>query len=161
MPTASNWSAASSENPHALVRFIGTEGWVDVSDVGIQTEPESLVDTTIGPNEIHLPVSSKEHQNDPLEFSGQEPGRKPHDRLTAMKYYLPDHVRNFLDCIKSRQDPIAPVEVGHRSVSVCHLGNIAMRLKRKIRWDPDKRRHHRRRRSRRHAQPADASAWTI
>jgi predicted dehydrogenase len=127
-----------SDNPHALVRFFGTEGWVDVSDVGIQAAPASLVDTTIGPNEIHLPVSNNEHQNDPLEFNGQEPGRKPHDRLTAMKYYLPDHARNFLDCIKSRHDPIAPVEVGHRSVSVCHLGNIAMRLKRKIRWDPEK-----------------------
>jgi len=46
-------------------------------------------------------------------------------------------VRNFLDAVKSRQDPIQPVEVGHRTATICHLGNIAMRLKRKIRWDPD------------------------
>jgi hypothetical protein len=51
---------------------------------------------------------------------------------------LPDHVRNFLDCVKSRQDPIEPVEVGHRTATLCHLGNIAMRLKRTIKWDPDK-----------------------
>ena len=49
---------------------------------------------------------------------------------------MPDHVRNFLDCIKSRQDPVAPVEIGHRSATVCHLGNIAMQLRRKLRWDP-------------------------
>jgi predicted dehydrogenase len=53
-------------------------------------------------------------------------------------YRSDDHVRNFLDCVKSRQDPVAPVEVGHRSASVCHLGNIAVRLgKRKVlQWDP-------------------------
>jgi predicted dehydrogenase len=128
----------TTNSGHALVRFIGTEGWVDVSDLGIQTEPASLVDTKIGPNEIHLPVSNKEHRDDPLTYNGSEKGRRPNDRLGAMSYYVPDHVRNFLDCIKSREDPIAPVEVGHRSVSVCHLGNIAMRLKRKIRWDPEK-----------------------
>ncbi|MCK5271950.1 MAG: hypothetical protein KAJ52_05215, partial [Sedimentisphaerales bacterium] len=38
--------------------------------------------------------------------------------------------------VKSRREPITPVEVGHRSTSVCLLGNIAMLLKRKIRWDP-------------------------
>ena len=49
-----------------------------------------------------------------------------------------DHVRNFSQCVKSRHDPVEPVEVGHRTASLCHLGNIAMRLKRKIHWDPAK-----------------------
>jgi predicted dehydrogenase len=52
-------------------------------------------------------------------------------------YESRDHKRNFLDCIKSGRYPIAPVEVGHRSASVCHLANIAMKLGRKLRWDPD------------------------
>jgi hypothetical protein len=47
-----------------------------------------------------------------------------------------DHVRNFLDCVKSRSEPNAPIEVGHRSASVCHLGNIAIKLKAKLEWDP-------------------------
>lgn len=47
-----------------------------------------------------------------------------------------NHYRNFLDCVQSRQDPIEPVETGHRTASLCHLGNIAMLLHRKIRWDP-------------------------
>jgi hypothetical protein len=54
--------------------------------------------------------------------------------------YIPDHVRNFLDCVKSRREPIAPVELGHRTASVCHLGNIAIRLMRKLRWDPQQER---------------------
>jgi predicted dehydrogenase len=48
----------------------------------------------------------------------------------------PNHYRNFLDCVKSRKEPVEPVEVGHRTASLCHLGNIAMILHRKIRWDP-------------------------
>lgn len=47
------------------------------------------------------------------------------------------HVKNFLDCVKSREEPIAPVEVGHRSSSIPHLGNIAIRLQTKLTWDPD------------------------
>lgn len=49
-----------------------------------------------------------------------------------------DHQRNFIDCVKSRQEPAAPVEVGHRSGTVCHLGNIAVRLKASFKWDPEK-----------------------
>ncbi len=45
------------------------------------------------------------------------------------------HVQNWLDAIRSRQRPNADVEIGHRSVSACHLGVIAYRTGRKIRWD--------------------------
>lgn len=47
-----------------------------------------------------------------------------------------DHQQNFLDCVKSRDEPEAPVEVGHRSATVCHLGNIALQLRTKLKWDP-------------------------
>ena len=47
-----------------------------------------------------------------------------------------DHHENWLDCIASRERPICDVEVGHRSATVCHLGNIAMRLRRELQWDP-------------------------
>lgn len=47
-----------------------------------------------------------------------------------------NHYRNFLDCVKSRQDPVEPVELGHRTASLCHLGNIAMQLNKRIKWDP-------------------------
>jgi len=50
------------------------------------------------------------------------------------------HRGNFVDCIKTRKDPICNAEVGHRSASVCHLGNIAMLLGRKLKWDPVKER---------------------
>jgi predicted dehydrogenase len=49
----------------------------------------------------------------------------------------PGHWRNFLDCVKSRQTTIAPCEVAHRSATPGHLGQIAMLLGRKIRFNPD------------------------
>jgi predicted dehydrogenase len=86
-------------------KFIGSEGWLRVTDRGIETEPAGMKSSEIGEHETRLYVSN-------------------------------NHYRNFLDCVKSRHEPIEPVEVGHRTATLCHLGNLAMELKRKIRWDP-------------------------
>jgi predicted dehydrogenase len=53
-------------------------------------------------------------------------------------YVSNSHHGNFLDCVKSRKLPICDVEIGHRSATICHLGNIAAILGRKIQWDPSK-----------------------
>ena len=50
-------------------------------------------------------------------------------------YASRDHHRDWLDCIRSRKLPICDVEIGHRSATACHLGNIAIRAGRKITWD--------------------------
>ncbi|QDU88439.1 Glucose--fructose oxidoreductase precursor [Pirellulimonas nuda] len=64
-------------------------------------------------------------------------GLAPEELQKRVKYHSgPDHVRNFLDCVKSRSEPAAPVEVGHRSATVCHMGNIALRLGGKFEWNP-------------------------
>jgi len=86
-------------------RFEGTGGSIYVNRGKLQAEPESLLTSVIGPDEIHL-------------------------------YQSNDHKQNFLDCIRSRKDPICNAEVGHRSSAVCHLGNIAMLLDRPLKWDP-------------------------
>lgn len=52
-------------------------------------------------------------------------------------YESKDHKQNFLDCVKSRELTICPVEVGHRSISVALLGEIAMLTGRKIKWNPE------------------------
>ena len=48
------------------------------------------------------------------------------------------HLQNWLDCIKTRKKPVADVEIGHRSISVCHLANITRRVGRPLKWDPAK-----------------------
>jgi predicted dehydrogenase len=55
-------------------------------------------------------------------------------------YESNNHKANFLECIRSRAETVAPVEVGHRSCTVCLLGEIAMRLGRKLKWDPKRER---------------------
>lgn len=50
-------------------------------------------------------------------------------------YNSTNHHANFLECVKTRELPICDVEIGHRSATACHLGNIAVRLGRKIQWD--------------------------
>lgn len=52
-------------------------------------------------------------------------------------YRSDDHTGNFLECVRNRKECIAPIEVAHRSATLSHLGNIAIRLGRKIRWNPD------------------------
>ncbi|UCG48905.1 MAG: hypothetical protein JSU94_03810, partial [Phycisphaerales bacterium] len=55
-------------------------------------------------------------------------------------YESNNHKGNWLECIKSRRETVAPAEVAHRSCSVCLLGEIAMRLGRRLKWDPEKER---------------------
>lgn len=48
------------------------------------------------------------------------------------------HVRNFVDCVKSRKEPAVTAETGHRVATVCHLANISLKTGRKLNWDADK-----------------------
>jgi predicted dehydrogenase len=63
---------------------------------------------------------------------------KPYDLPTGSTklYVSKGHHADWLDCVKTRKLPICDVEIGHRSATVCHLGNIAIRTGRKITWDP-------------------------
>jgi predicted dehydrogenase len=92
------------------VRFIGNKGWVHVTRSGLDANPKRLLKEKIGPEEVHLARPSGDHRQ--------------------------GHRRDFLDCVKTRAQTITPIDVGHRSVTVAHLGNIAMLLGRAIRWDP-------------------------
>jgi len=92
------------------VRFIGDSGWVHVTRAGLDANPKSLLKEKIGPQELHLPRPSGNNRQ--------------------------GHRRDFLDCVKTRAQTITPIDIAHRSVTVAHLGNIAMLLGRKIRWDP-------------------------
>lgn len=68
-------------------------------------------------------------------YAHDNPARPPRaGKLDA----IINHMGNFFDCVKSRRPPISDVVGQHRSVSARHLGNISIRLKRKLKWDPEK-----------------------
>jgi predicted dehydrogenase len=57
----------------------------------------------------------------------------------AIRVYKSDnHMQNFYDGVRSREDPIMNIENGHRVATLCHLGNIARWLGRRLKWDPEK-----------------------
>jgi hypothetical protein len=111
----------SGEFPNGI-KFIGTKGWIFVSrgneavtasdpvaalkdSRALAASDPKIITSTIGPDEIHLPVSRQHHGN-------------------------------WLEAVRSRQQPIAPVEVAHRACTACLLHHIAMKLPRKLHWDP-------------------------
>ncbi len=51
-------------------------------------------------------------------------------------YNSTNHHRDFFDCVRSRRDPVCPVEIGHRTNVICNMSNIATRLGRKLQWNP-------------------------
>ncbi len=95
------------DGPETHVHFEGSDGWIFVSRDRFFSNPSSLVQSRMGPNDIHL-------------------------------YRSIDHQQDFLDCVRLRRKPVADAETGHRSATVCHIGNIAVRLGRKLQWNPSK-----------------------
>ncbi len=74
----------------------------------------------------------------PAELVVDPPHASVADKWQAADWPANQHLRNWIMCVKSRKLPVADVEIGHRSVSVCHLANIAREIGRPLAWDPDK-----------------------
>jgi hypothetical protein len=66
-----------------------------------------------------------------------ELGREPLGDSAVRLPVSDNHMQNWFDAIRSREKPIADVEIGHRSAILCHLGNIARWVGRKLKWDPE------------------------
>lgn len=87
--------------------FHGANGTLHIDRGVLTSEPEEIVKTPLGENDVKLPTS-------------------------------PGHHRNWIDCIKSRERPVADVEIGARTVTTIHLGNLAYWHHKPFRWDPKK-----------------------
>jgi predicted dehydrogenase len=99
--------AAANPDVKSGVKWIGTEGWVWVDRGAFDSSNPAW----------------KQGKNLPRELRG------------VKLYTSSDHMQNFLDCIRTRQSTITPVEVGHHSAIPGHLCHISMITGRKIRWD--------------------------
>lgn len=103
--------AGGHDDIRSGTKFIGTDGWVWV-------------------NRGQFESSNPEFRK----FS-----RLPENLRTKVTLFKsPGHHRNFIDCVKSREKPICSIEIGHRSASAGHLADIALKVGRTIKWDPEK-----------------------
>jgi predicted dehydrogenase len=96
----------STKGPRG-VKFVGDEGWIFIH----------VHDRKVEASDPRI-LESK------IGANGIQLGRSP------------GHHRNFVDCVKSREEPMATAEIGHRTGTICHLNNISMMLRRPIKWDP-------------------------
>jgi predicted dehydrogenase len=106
------------------VRYEGTEGWIFVTRGSYTASPSDPVAKTN--NSAALDASDPKILSSVIK-----------DNETSL-YVSDEQHGNWLDCIKSRKEPISPAESGHRACTVCLLTYIAMKLGRKLNWDPDK-----------------------
>jgi len=102
------------------IRFIGDEGWIFVS-----RDPQS---STTASDPASRPTSLK-----PLDASNEKL-LDPKGVTVHLPHSL-EHHRNWLECVKSRQTPLAPAAIAHRSNSACILSWISMKLARPLNWD--------------------------
>lgn len=115
----------SDEFPNGL-KFEGSEGWLFVSRGNEAVTASDPVARLRDPKALAA--------SDPKIITSVIGPNEVH------LYESKEHHGNWLECIRSRRQPIAPVEIGHRSCSACLLHHIAMKLNRKVFWDPAKER---------------------
>ncbi len=96
--------------------FIGEKGKLEINRNKVTSNPPEIAAELLK----QLDVSEEE--------------RKWDDKLALWQARW--HLQNWLDSLRSRQLPVADVEIGHRSISVCHLVNITRQLGRRLQWDP-------------------------
>jgi predicted dehydrogenase len=109
---------------------VGRDGYELVPDK--KENPVNIVARIIGGHPVGGP------QPLPEEGAAQFWTEPAKDTSGDWKDQYVQHTRNFLDCIRSRQEPNSDLESGHQVATTCHLANISLRLGRKVRWDAEK-----------------------
>ncbi len=113
--------------------FFGTKGSLSIGRGGFEVFPDMKV-----PANNQIPPWSNPSGHPERSDVRPEPWTTPMKMAGSSDEQLELHARNFIDCIKSRQRPIADVEEGHEVSTACHLANISMRVGRMVRWDAEK-----------------------
>ncbi|MBN1973976.1 MAG: Gfo/Idh/MocA family oxidoreductase [Sedimentisphaerales bacterium] len=115
----------SNELPNGI-KFEGTEGWIFVTRGDYRATASDPVPDAAGTKPLDA--------SDPKIIKSEIGPNEIH------LYESSDQHGNWLECVKSRKAPISPIEIGHRACSACLIHHMAMKLKRKLYWDPVKER---------------------
>jgi predicted dehydrogenase len=104
------------------IRYEGSDGWIFVSRGDYVASSSDPVAQSKSAKALDA--------NDPKILTSEIKGNEIH------LYQSDNQHGNWLDCIKSRKEPISPVEIGHRACTVCLISHIAMKIQGKLEWDP-------------------------
>lgn len=88
-------------------------------------------------NHCKMEINRNRFATNPVGFVTDAPPPAAQQPWEGEGWIAKPHLQNWLDCIKTRELPNADVEIGHRSVSICHLLNITRELGRRLKWNPD------------------------
>jgi predicted dehydrogenase len=110
-------------------RFIGDQGWVHIDRAGIWAEPASLLRVVPKAGETHLYETSGPGED--VAIIQKEDGQR-----TAFRDL--NHGQDFLNCVRSRKDPISNVDATHVASYLGLIAEIAARLETRLKWDPKK-----------------------
>jgi predicted dehydrogenase len=122
----------------ASPEFYGTKGNLGISRSGFRVEADAEV-----PPGAAIPQFAGAHPvggPQPVAFDRSQRRFRTEsiaDQTGDARQQFKDHVRNFLDCIKSRDTPVSDLASGHRVAAACHLANISLRMGRRIEWDAE------------------------
>jgi predicted dehydrogenase len=118
------------------LEFCGTRGSLTISRRGFVVTP----DPQIEPADAIPRFGAAHPAGGPATTGQRESSRTRTESLTDRSGNEFDqfrrHARQFLDCVRSRREPLSDLEGGHRVATACHLANLSLRLGRKLRWDP-------------------------
>ena len=109
----------TDDRPHGEA-YYGTNGTLIADRIGF---------------EIYAEPKPSARRDGTQDLKTRTEGSRMEPKRVASKDATDLHVRNFIECVRSRQTPIADIEIGHRSTAVAHLGNIAFKTGRKLLWD--------------------------
>jgi predicted dehydrogenase len=84
-----------------------------------------------------IEIIRNDFRTDPPNLIKELPPKEEVEKWKRAQWQAKYHMQDWLDCMRSRKTPLGDVEIGHRSISVCHLANIARQLNRKLHWDPE------------------------
>jgi predicted dehydrogenase len=119
--------------------FYGTKGSITVGRTGFELVPDKKVNPINTVAKVlpgGHPVGGPQPVEEEAEPKYWTQSAKDTSGDAAQDYRR--HARNFLDCVKSRKQPIADLESGHQVATVCHLANISLRTGRKLIWDSER-----------------------
>jgi predicted dehydrogenase len=84
-----------------------------------------------------IEITRNDFRTDPPNMIKELPPQEEIDKWQRAQWQAKYHMQDWLDCMRSRKTPLADVEIGHRSISVCHIANITRQLGRRLHWDPE------------------------